>query len=76
MGMRIDTARTRKCLYGITIGLTTKELVDYTGYEQRTIKKYRQTQNYIKRNWKKLKKSKMKNGFHYGRKYLQMSGKK
>lgn len=39
MGMRIDTARTRKCLYGITIGLTTKELVDYTGYEQRTIRK-------------------------------------
>ena len=39
MGMRIDTNRTRKCLYGITLGLTTKELVDFTGYEQRTIKK-------------------------------------
>ena len=39
MGMRIDTNRTRKCLYGITLGLSTKELEDYSGYEQRTIKK-------------------------------------
>lgn len=39
MGMRIDTARTRKCLYGIAMGLSTKELIEYTGYEQRTVKK-------------------------------------
>lgn len=39
MGMRIDTSRTRKCLYGIAMGLSTKELIEYTGYEQRTVKK-------------------------------------
>lgn len=39
MGMRIDTARTRKCLYRIAMGLSTKELIEYTGYEQRTVKK-------------------------------------
>ena len=39
MGMRIDTARTQKCLYGIAMGLSTKELIEYTGYEQRTVKK-------------------------------------
>lgn len=39
MGMRIDTARTQKCLYGISKGMTTKELIDYTGYGARTVKK-------------------------------------
>lgn len=39
MGMRIDTARTQKCLYGISKGMTEKELIGYTGYGQRTIRK-------------------------------------
>ena len=39
MGMRIDTARTQKCLYGISKGMTEKELIGYTGYSQRTIRK-------------------------------------
>lgn len=39
MGMRIDMARTQKCLYGISKGMTTKELIDYTGYGPRTIRK-------------------------------------
>lgn len=39
MGMRIDTARTQKCLYGILKGMSTKELIDYTGYGDRTVKK-------------------------------------
>ena len=39
MGMRIDTARTQKCLYGISKGMSTKELIDYTGYGARTVKK-------------------------------------
>lgn len=39
MGMRIDTARTQKCLYGISKGMSTKELIDYTGYGVRTVKK-------------------------------------
>ena len=37
--MRIDTARTQKCLYGISKGMSTKELIGYTGYGQRTIRK-------------------------------------
>lgn len=39
MGMRIDTSRTQKCLYGISKGMTEKELIGYTGYGQRTIRK-------------------------------------
>ena len=39
MGMRIDTERTQKCLYGISKGMTEKELIGYTGYGQRTIRK-------------------------------------
>lgn len=39
MGMRIDTARTQKRLYGISKGMTEKELIGYTGYGQRTIRK-------------------------------------
>ena len=39
MGMRIDTARTQKCLYGISKGMTEKELIGYTGYGQRSIRK-------------------------------------
>ena len=39
MGMRIDTAQTQKCLYGISKCMTEKELIGYTGYGQRTIRK-------------------------------------
>lgn len=76
MGMRIDTARTQKCLYGISKGMTTKELIDYTGYGARTVKKIAEKPEEYQRKLEEAKKSKKRNGFHYGRKYLQMSGKK
>lgn len=49
MGMRIDTARTQKCLYGIALGMTKKELIDYTGYGERTVRE-------IKKNPEKYQK--------------------
>ena len=32
MGMRVDAAKARKTLYGITAGMTNHELVQYSGY--------------------------------------------
>lgn len=49
MGMAIDTNRAQKCLYGITLGMTTKELMDYTGYGDRTVRE-------IKKNPEKYQK--------------------
>lgn len=42
MGMRIDTVRTQKCLYGIEHGMTMKELIEYSGYGIKTVKKMRE----------------------------------
>lgn len=42
MGMRIDTVRTQKCLYGIEHGMTMKELIEYSGYGIKTVKKIRE----------------------------------
>lgn len=42
MGMRIDTVRTQKCLYGIEHGMTMKELIEYSGYGIETVKKIRE----------------------------------
>lgn len=42
MGMRIDTVRTQKCLYGIEHSMTMKELIEYSGYGIKTVKKIRE----------------------------------
>ena len=76
MGMRIDTARTQKCLYGISNGMTTKELIDYTGYGARTVKKIAENPEEYQRKLEEAKKRKKMNGYRYGRKYSQMNGKK
>lgn len=56
MGMRIDTARTQKCLYGIKKGMTTKELIDYTGYGARTVKKIAENPEEYQRKLEEVKK--------------------
>ena len=56
MGMRIDTARTQKCLYGISKGMTTKELIDYTGYGARTVKKIAEKPEEYQRKLEEAKK--------------------
>ena len=56
MGMRIDTARTQKCLYGISKGMTEKELIDYTGYGVRTVKKIVENPEEYERKLEEVKK--------------------
>lgn len=41
MGMKVDTAKTRRALYGITMGMTNQELIEYSGYSIYTIKSIR-----------------------------------
>lgn len=41
MGMKVDTAKTRRALYGITMGMTNQELVEYSGYSIYTIRSIR-----------------------------------
>ena len=41
MAMRVDTAKARKALYGITMGMTNQELVQYSGYGVYTIRSIR-----------------------------------
>ena len=41
MGMRIDTTKARKAIYGITMGMTNQELVQYSGYGIYTIRSIR-----------------------------------
>ena len=50
MAMRVDTAKARKALYGITMGMTNQELVQYSGYGIYTIR-------IIRKNPEKYKKS-------------------
>lgn len=50
MAMRADAAKARKALYGITMGMTKQELMEYTGYSTNTI-------NVIRRNPEKYKKA-------------------
>lgn len=41
MGMKIDTGKARKALYGITMGMTNQELAQYSGYGINTIRSIR-----------------------------------
>lgn len=41
MGMKVDTAKTRRALYGITMGMTNQELIEYSGYSIYTIRSIR-----------------------------------
>ena len=41
MGMKVDTAKARRVLYGITMGMTNQELVQYSGYSIYTIRSIR-----------------------------------
>lgn len=41
MAMRVDTAKARKALYGITMGMANQELVKYSGYGIYTIRTIR-----------------------------------
>lgn len=41
MAMRVDTAKARKALYGITMGMANQELVQYSGYGIYTIRTIR-----------------------------------
>lgn len=50
MAMTVNAAKTRKALYGITIGMTKRELMEYTGYSANTI-------NVIRRDSEKYKKA-------------------
>ena len=50
MGMRVDAAKARKTLYGITAGMTNHELVQYSGYGVSTVR-------LIRKNPEKYKKA-------------------
>ena len=41
MGMKVDTAKARRVLYGITMGMTNQELVQYSGYSIYAIRSIR-----------------------------------
>ena len=41
LGMKIDTGKARKALYGITMGMTNQELAQYSGYGINTIRSIR-----------------------------------
>lgn len=41
IAMKVDTAKARKALYGITMGMTNQELVQYSGYGIYTIRSIR-----------------------------------
>lgn len=69
MGMRIDTARTQKCLYGIARGMTTKELVDYTGYGERTVREVKKNPEKYQRL---LEESEEKEEKEYIHSYVEM----
>ena len=49
MAMRVDTAKARKALYGITMGMTNQELVRYSGYGIYTIRSIRKNQEKYKK---------------------------
>ncbi len=57
MAMRVDTAKARKALYGITMGMTNQELVQYSGYGIYTIRTIRKNpEKYKKALQEKAKK--------------------
>lgn len=56
MGMKIDTGKARKALYGITMGMTNQELAQYSGYGISTIQRIRKDpEKYRKALQKKAK---------------------
>ena len=56
MGMKVDTAKTRRALYGITMGMTNQELIEYSGYSIYAIRSIRKDPEKYKKALQELAK--------------------
>ena len=58
MAMKVDAAKARKALYGITMGMTNQELVQYSGYGVNTVRLIRKNPEKYKKAIQEQKKTK------------------
>lgn len=58
MAMKVDAAKARKALYGITMGMTNQELVQYSGYGVNTVRLTRKNPEKYKKAIQEQKRTK------------------